>query len=745
MKNHVRFIVQLLAMILPASLSAKYITTPMVYNGETYKHGYVSDFQVDSIFYLISEIEPSVVYVSAETCLFGDKVLEPEVVINSSYHGVVTIPQKITYDGVVYDVNGIAPAAFQGCSDLDSIVLPNSIDEIGKFAFSGCTNLTGIYLPEEIKWIGSYAFSGCAKLKGVELPIGLISLDDGGTFNGCTNLQYITIPKGITLISGDVFDGCSQLERIIIMSSSPLRIKNDGTGMYYGNIHFKGVSRTDCTIYVPLNSITDYKEADVWNSFQNIEPIPGLYTEDNINFVINSPTEKTVSIVDAKCSGDYIVPASVTINQEKYTVSRIDDYAFYGNQSLFSVSFPESLTSIGKYAFGGCVALNSLTIPDNIEYVDNFSFYNCRAIKRIVIKGNTQLYESAFAWCYNIDSIIIESQTPPTLRNNYDSWYITDGPFSQETYEKATVCIPEGAFYVYAASDTWSRFNSFYSYLDEGYESDFENDTIYYTYQNDGVFVGAKTISRSIFYSKNGLDGPLTPRDPNTGGLQPRVQIRSTLKRAAVNSSDYTPYSGNVVIPETVSVSNRSYTITGINYLAFVGSKQLESITIPESVKRIGYASFAGCSGLKDVILPSGITEITEAMFYCCSSISSMNIPNGVQSIGNSAFCGCTNLTQITIPAGVELIDMYAFAYCSGLKRVIIQGNPMIDETAFIGCGADLEIITTVVESHQATDPNSVTDGAVHYGIDGRRIQADAPGLHIIKHKDGTVTKALVR
>ena len=738
MKNHFRLIVQLLALFLSVSVYAKDVISEE-YNGKRYDFGYVYDFQVDSIFYIISE--EGGVYVSPEKCLFTIDNPEPEVI--NSYHGVVNIPETVMYDGKVYDVNGIFIAAFKGCCNLDSVIMPNSLDAIEKYAFYGCTNLTGICFPEEIKWIGGYAFYGCTKLKKVELPKGLFMLDQGA-FNSCINLQYVIIPKGITLMSGDVFSGCEQMEKIIIMSSTPIRIMNNGTGIYYEHIHFKGVSRTKCTIYVPENSIAEYKNADVWNTFQNIEPIPGLYTEGNINYVINSTTEKTVSIVDAKCSGDFIVPSSVLIDGEKYTVNRIDDYAFYGNESLYSVSFPECLTSIGKYAFGCCVSIAEIIIPDNIEYVDNFSFYNCRDLKKIVIKGNTQLYESAFAWCYDIDSIIIESKIPPTLRNNYDPWYISDGPFDEETYENAIVCIPDGTFYVYAASDTWSRFSSFYSYFGEGYQADIDNDTIYYTYQDDGVFVGARVVRRSCFSGKNSLDGPLTPRDPTVGGLQPRIPKRSSSQGTASDSVVFTPYRGNVVIPETISVNNRTYPVTGISYLAFVGSKELESVIIPECVKRIGYASFAGCSGLKNLTLPSGITEIPEAMFYCCSSFDSMKIPEGVRTIANSAFCGCTGLTEITIPAGVELIDQYAFAYCTSLKRVVIEGNPVIDETAFVGCGTDLEVIYTVVEPHKAVDPDSAGAGSIHYGIDGRKIQSDTPGLHLIKRRDGTVVKTWV-
>jgi hypothetical protein len=132
-------------------------------------------------------------------------------------------------------------------------------------------------------------------------------------------------------------------------------------------------------------------------------------------------------------------------------------------------------------------------------------------------------------------------------------------------------------------------------------------------------------------------------------------------------------------------------------------------------------------------------------LFYGCSSLGSIELPSGVLTIGHSAFHGCSGLTEITIPAGVEFIDEYAFAYCSGLKRVVIEGDPLIAETAFVGCGPDLEIIKSVVNTVETSDSDTNTDGAVHYSIEGLRISDDTPGLHIIRYRDGTVGKAVVR
>jgi len=380
------------------------------------------------------------------------------------------------------------------------------------------------------------------------------------------------------------------------------------------------------------------------------------------------------------------------------SITFIGDHAFSGCSKLTSITIPNSVTKIDEHAFGECKGLTNVLIPNNVKEIGRKAFYECINLKKVVIEGNPIIKQDAFYFHSlfgKLDTIVLKSQTPPQMI--YNPCYDVFGyPFTEHTFNNAILSVPEGYYYAYMASDTWSRFKHICTYSDNEYNSDFESDSIYYTLQEDGVYV---TAHGAKIHNDNGGDGPLTPRDPSSGGLQPRTQTRVSPQDNTPDSSDYKPYRGNIMIPESVSVYDTVYTVTGINALAFQRCNELESVTIPNSVKRIGYASFAEC----------------------------------------------TSLSEITIPAGVEFIDQYAFAYCSNLKHIVIQGNPEIDETAFIGCGTDLEVIYTVVENHKALDPDSVQEGAIHYGIDGRVIQSDTPGLHLIKHKDGTVTKTLVR
>ena len=177
-------------------------------------------------------------------------------------------------------------------------------------------------------------------------------------------------------------------------------------------------------------------------------------------------------------------------------------------------------------------------------------------------------------------------------------------------------------------------------------------------------------------------------------------------------------YSGDVVIPSTVTYNGKQYTVTKINAGAFLLDSALTAVTIPNSMTSIDSHAFQGCSNLKKVIwnarnaqdFPpintsyyihpfSGCDRLTDFVFgdevehipdYLCYNLTSLKnlvIGNSVTNIGSSAFEGCTGLTEVTIPNSVTSIGSGAFEDCSGLKTVTI-GNSVttIGDGTFNGC-----------------------------------------------------------
>ena len=148
----------------------------------------------------------------------------------------------------------------------------------------------------------------------------------------------------------------------------------------------------------------------------------------------------------------------------------------------------------------------------------------------------------------------------------------------------------------------------------------------------------------------------------------------STTKEVAVTysgssySSVANEYTGNVVIPESVTYNDATYSVTSIGGSAFSGCTALTSVTIPNSVTSIGGSAFSGCTALTSVTIPNSVTSIGGSAFYGCSGLTSIVIPNSVTSIGDYAFSGCTALTSIEIPNSVTSIGKEAFHNCTSLK-----------------------------------------------------------------------------
>ena len=188
--------------------------------------------------------------------------------------------------------------------------------------------------------------------------------------------------------------------------------------------------------------------------------------------------------------------------------------------------------------------------------------------------------------------------------------------------------------------------------------------------------------------------------------------------------SDDRSYSGNVIIPSSVTYDSTTYRVTGIHSYAFQDCFGLTSVTIPESVTTIDHYAFSGCSALTSVTIPESVTTIGYGAFEGCSALTSVTINSndivssqemysrfgpqvqeyvigdGVTAIGYRAFASCSALTSITIPESVTSIGSYAFSYCSNLTSVTIpESVTTIGYRAFYGCSA----LTSV------TIPESVT------------------------------------
>ena len=159
-------------------------------------------------------------------------------------------------------------------------------------------------------------------------------------------------------------------------------------------------------------------------------------------------------------------------------------------------------------------------------------------------------------------------------------------------------------------------------------------------------------------------------------------------------------YTGNVVIPNEVIYTSKTYKVTSIGEGAFSYCNSLSSVTIPNGVTSINIGAFMYCSYLSSVSIPNSVTSIGDGAFMYCENLTSVTIPNSVMSIGDVAFLYCTNITTITISNSLTSIGSAVFGGCSRLTSVSIPNSvTTIGNNAFKDC-TNLSSITI---------PNSVT------------------------------------
>ena len=227
--------------------------------------------------------------------------------------------------------------------------------------------------------------------------------------------------------------------------------------------------------------------------------------------------------------------------------------------------------------------------------------------------------------------------------------------------------------------------------------------------------------------------------------------------------------SGNIVIPDNVSYSGVTYSVTSIGDHAFdyfyrffvnipegeeeiwfedfrMAGTGITGIVIPESVTSIGRSAFASCSDLTSINIPESITSVGECAFGGCyslrefsgnssfissdrrcliidgtpvafaqSGLSSYNIPNDVTKIGRNAFNDCRGLTGIIIPDGVTSIEEQAFKDCTNLTSITIPSSvTSIGNSAFSDCtsltGITVPEGVTVIEDGTFNNCNRLTD-----------------------------------
>ena len=294
----------------------------------------------------------------------------------------VTIPNSVTDIGI---------SAFEACESLASVSLSTSLTSISDQTFGACNNLYSIKLPNTITSIGIGAFGGSG-LCSIIIPNSVTSIE-GSAFGGSPNLSMVVLGNSVETIAEDAFDMCDALSKVISFSETPPVL---GFGFNY-------ISENS-TLYVPANSINAYQNASVWNEFDNILPMSlidnVIYSYDDVNF-----TSSVIGYV-WELPEQLIIPSSILIDGNAYSVTSIGDAAFSSNLELTSIEIPNTVVSIGNKAFFSCIGISSIVIPDSVVSIGGWAFFWCTNMTSIVLPNSLMEFGYfAFGYCTSLISI----------------------------------------------------------------------------------------------------------------------------------------------------------------------------------------------------------------------------------------------------------------------------------------------------------------------------------------------------
>ncbi len=618
-------------------------------------------------------------------------------------------------NGIVY----IAEKAFFDCENIQRIVFPSTVSDIGNFAFSGCKTLTefefsdgslykavnnaivkdgvlcfgcaGSTIGLSVTEIAPYAFYGCVNLNGIFIPDSVTKIGEEA-FYACSMLTEITVPSTVHTIGKNAFSACDRLETVTIPYVGDSKNETNEKTMSYvfgtsvSNLEkitlsggktlaqgaFDGCTNVT-TLQIQSDELTTVEEKAL-NGCTNLESL-SLSSNDTYavkNNCLLLTAEKKV-LFGCKTSS---IPDDVT------EVTAIGDYAFYGCEGITMISYndgpqptlsdtcliiPDGIASIGKGAFALCTSIRSVNIPDNLQSIGFAAFSDCASVvsMNIPFVGERKDGEGRTSFVYilgnplpNLSSVTIRSGTTFA-----DAAFKDLVGLTQIVLPENLVRIEKAVFYGCSSLLDISIPDSVTSLGEKAFYGCASLETLQ-------IGKGVEELNRDMFVGCRAL-------------RTIRVHSENENYMAEGNCLVKKDH-GNDILILGCSTSTVPSNVSEIASYAFSDCAGLITMNLSSvPVKSIGEYAFANCTGLKSIYLSGSTTEIKSHAFDGCSTMTTVVFAQGLEKIGQSAFENCISLTSLEFPLSLKEIGENAFKSC-----VLLLNLTRLSEIEYVGFDA---------------------------------------------------------